>query len=247
MESEGERKELPPREAMSILDSFIAQQVATYNKPEPQALVKYEKPKTPRIPKAPKTPKSEVQAKPEISAEPAPKKQPSNPFLGLQPGSLLHFPEKFLQALVKVQGQQVQEATVLFQYQGYSFQDNHGYQLENQVRHAKGVLAREKGLVNSLRAAPIARVVTPLAEKRNSADDLVGRLELSLDELKDLEVQRDSMGVERPEYAALLLRIRLEKERIANIRLSLRRLGIEALRFWSGSNFGWYQDRVRKL
>jgi hypothetical protein len=228
---------------MSILDSFLLQAAASYQKPEPQALVKYEKPKTPRISKAPKAPKAskpEVQAKLEVSAEPTPKKQPSNPFLGLTPGCLLHFPEKFITALRDVQGEQIKEALVLFQYQGYSFQENHGFQIENQVRHAKGVLAREKGLVNSLRAAPIARVVTPLAERRGAADDLVGRLEMALDEVNVLCQKRDALDLNDPSYSQTLVLLALEKERVENIRTSLRRLGIDALgfakqalRFWS--------------
>jgi hypothetical protein len=218
---------------MSILDSFLQQAAASYQKPEPQELVKYTKPKTPRIPKPAKPEKSVAPTVVATPAEPTPKKQPSNPFLGLTPGCLLHFPEKFITALRDVQGEQIKEALVLFQYQGYSFQENHGFQIENQVRHAKGVLAREKGMVLSQRPNQPTRVVTPLAERRGAADDLVGRLEMALDEVNALCQKRDALDLNDPNYSQTLVLLALEKERVENIRTSLRRLGIDALRFWS--------------
>jgi hypothetical protein len=216
---------------MSILDSFLLQAAASYQKPEPQALVKYTKPT--KV-KAEKPAKPEKSIAPTVVAAPSTEpvaKKPSNPFLGLTPGCLLHSPQRFITALRDVQGLQIQEALVLFQYQGYSFQDNHGFQLENQVRHAKAAIARENNMALSQRPNPPTRVVTPLAEKRCSADDLVGRLEISLDEVNRLCQKRDSLDLNDPSYSQTLIQLALEVERADNIRTSLRRLGIDALGF----------------
>lgn len=220
----------------SLLDSFIAQQVASYTKPDPPALVKYEKPTKAKAPKAPKVEQPEGEkrgpgrpkkAAPQTapSAEP---KAPSNPFLGLTKGRLATNPEAFLVALRKVQGQQIHEACVLFENEGYSFSENHGFQLESQVRRAKAVLARDKQLVNSLRPNPPINVVAPLAYKGSSADDLAGRLELALDTVNELTQKRDSLSADDPKFAQVLLALRLENERIENIRTQLRRLGVDA-------------------